>query len=137
MCRFEPQRQSQGPVCVTHTHICTHMHTQVNVKCASSSIRQIRYYLQVSGLPQRVTRLKDVQKPCLQTSLSSGSMQTDEPGRKAFVLSKFFRKSDSEERADMSGNIKNPYWNPSKSPPHPLMLNIAAVKESIKGLVAA
>ena len=45
--------------------------------------------------------------------------------------------SDSEERADMSGNIKNPYWNPSKSPPNPLMLYIAAVKESIKGLVNA
>ena len=45
--------------------------------------------------------------------------------------------SDSEERADMSGNIKNPYWNPSKSAPNPLMLYIAAVKESIKGLVNA
>ena len=42
---------------------------------------------------------------------------------------------DEKERSDMSGVLKNPYWNPPKITPKSLNVYISAVKNSIVRLI--
>ena len=43
--------------------------------------------------------------------------------------------NDQEERSDMSGKLKNPYWNPPKITPKSLNVYISALKNSITRLI--
>lgn len=65
----------------------------MNVKCASG-IRQIRWYLQVRGLPQAERCSKTLPPDFAVISIHAGRRAR----KKGYVLSKFWRQKDSKNR---------------------------------------